>query len=156
GSGLVSFCFAKDVREIKGLDYSSGMIEVYNEKAKKIGLGNISGKIHDINHEELEKDIFDLVVTNMTMHHINKPFDFINKLAKSLKSHGKLFIPDLCLEDGTFHSDNADVVHFGFEAKTIEEAFFQAGLENIKIEKLHSIHKLSKTYDIFLATGSKK
>lgn len=156
GSGLVSFGFANDVSQVEGLDYSQGMIEVYNEKAKRIGIDNIFGNIHDINKEDLDENQYDLVVTNMTMHHINNIEDFVLKLANSLKSCGQLFIADLYKEDGTFHSDNTDVVHFGFSEEAIYQAFFKAGLLNITIEKLHSIDKPTTSYDVFIAVGTKK
>ena len=86
-------------------------------------MDNIFGNIHDINKEDLSVNQYDIVVTNMTMHHINNIEDFIFKLAHSLKVGGKLFIADLYKEDGTFHSDNTDVVHFGFSEEEIYQAF---------------------------------
>ncbi len=155
GSGLVSFGFAGDVESVEGLDYSIGMIEVYNEKAKDIGMENIRGYIHNINKEDLSESKYDIAVTNMTMHHIDDVNNFVAKLSKSLKSGGQLFIADLYQEDGTFHSDNSDVVHFGFEEEVIYNAYKNAGLKDIKIEKLHSIEKPDNSYDIFIAIGTK-
>lgn len=156
GSGLVSFGFAGEVSCVEGLDCSSGMIEVYNKKAKQIEMDNIFGKIHDINKEDLSGNKYDIVVTNMTMHHVNNIEDFVFKLANSLKVNGKLFVADLYKEDGTFHSDNTDVVHFGFSEDEVYHVFFKAGLKNITIEKLHSINKVNTSYDIFIAIGTKK
>ncbi|MCI0500929.1 MAG: class I SAM-dependent methyltransferase [Epsilonproteobacteria bacterium] len=156
GSGLVSFGFANDVSQVDGLDNSFGMIEVYNEKAKKIGMDNIIGSIHDINKEDLDANQYDIVVTNMTMHHINNIEKFIFKLTNCLKVGGKLFIADLYKEDGGFHSDNTGVIHFGFEEEIVYTAFEKAGLKKIRIEKLHSIHKPSNSYDIFIAIGTKE
>jgi 2-polyprenyl-3-methyl-5-hydroxy-6-metoxy-1,4-benzoquinol methylase len=155
GSGLVSFGFANDVKSIKGLDFSSGMVEVYNEKANKIGFKNIEATLHDIDKESLEENQFDIVATNMTMHHITDTLDFIKKLVYSLKKGGKLFIADLDLEDGTFHSDNTGVVHFGFSRDRLIEQFKQAGLSNIHIETLQSFKKPHKDFDIFFITGTK-
>jgi 2-polyprenyl-3-methyl-5-hydroxy-6-metoxy-1,4-benzoquinol methylase len=155
GSGLVSFGFADEVSAVEGLDYSFGMIDVYNEKAKDIGMNNIRGYIHDINTEDLSENKYDIAVTNMTMHHINDTKDFVSKLAKSLKTGGQLFIADLYKEDGKFHSDNGDVVHLGFEEELVYQAFVKAGLKEITIEKLHEIEKPHNTYDIFIAIGTK-
>ncbi len=155
GSGLVSFGFANDVEFVEGLDYSKGMIDVYNEKAKNIGMGNICGYIHNINKEDLPSNKYDIVVTNMTMHHIDDINSFVNKLTHSLKEGGKLFIADLYKEDGTFHSDNTDVVHFGFHEEDILNAYKRAGLNDIIIEKLHSIGKPEKSFDVFIAIGTK-
>lgn len=155
GSGLVSFGFANKVNSIKGLDNSTGMVEVYNDKANKIGLDNISGKFHDINKEVLDENSFDLVVTNMTMHHIKDTQMFISKLASSLKSSGKLFIADLVSEDGKFHSDNEGVEHFGFSMEEIKQLFVKCGLEDVSIEVLHTINKPHNDYDVFIVQGQK-
>lgn len=155
GSGLVSFGFSNDVSTIVGLDNSQGMVDVYNEKSKTIGLSNIEAMLHNIDHEDLEENSFDIIVTNMTMHHIKNVNDFVSKLAKSLKKDGKLFIADLYKEDGTFHSDNTGVVHFGFELDDVKNSFEKANLDNIEISKLQTIDKPTKSYDVFFAVGTK-
>jgi len=155
GSGLVSFCFANDVKEINGYDKSKGMIDVYNEKAKKLGFKNIIGIVHDIDKEDLKSEQYDIIMTNMTMHHIKSVDDFVKKLANGLKKDGKLFIADLYKEDGTFHSDNTDVIHFGFEIEDVRDAFNKAGLKSISISKLQTIKKPNKNYDLFFAVGVK-
>lgn len=155
GSGLVSFAFANDVKEIEGLDNSIAMIDVYNNKAKMIGLNNIFGKLNDINKDHIESNKYDLILTNMTMHHINDAESFISKLANGLKVNGKLFVADLYTEDGTFHSDNNDVIHFGFKKENILEAFKKAGLKNIHIKHLQTICKTGTSYKIFIASGGR-
>jgi 2-polyprenyl-3-methyl-5-hydroxy-6-metoxy-1,4-benzoquinol methylase len=155
GSGLVSFGFADDVKSILGLDFSSGMVDVYNEKAKKIGFKNIESKLHNIDKESLDENQFDIIATNMTMHHITDTSSFIKKLSSALKPSGKLFIADLDIEDGTFHSDNTGVIHFGFERESLINYFKDAGLTNIKIETLQSIPKPHRDFDIFFITGEK-
>ena len=155
GSGLVSFGFADDAKEIYGYDNSRGMIEVYNQKAKKLGFSNIYGVIHNIEKEDIEKDMYDIAVSNMTMHHIDSMENFIIKLVNGIKKGGYLFIADLCKEDGSFHSDNKDVKHFGFELNDVKKAFEKAGLKNINISILNSIKKTTGDYDIFFAMGIK-
>ncbi|HFU75653.1 MAG TPA: class I SAM-dependent methyltransferase [Arcobacter sp.] len=155
GSGLVSFGFADDIKSILGLDFSAGMVDVYNNKAKKIGFKNIEAKLHDIDKEPLDENQFNIIATNMTMHHITDTSSFIKKLSSALKPSGKLFIADLDLEDGTFHSDNTGVVHFGFDRESLINYFKDAGLTNIKIETLQSISKPHRDFDIFFITGEK-
>lgn len=155
GSGLVSFGIAKSVKSVIGLDNSTAMVDVYNDKANTIGLTNIEAKKHDINDQELDKELFDMAVTNMTMHHIGDIKMFINKLSSSLKDDGMLFIADLVTEDGTFHSDNTGVEHFGFDMDDIYKSFEESGLKDIDVQKLHSINKDPKSYDIFIAYGRK-
>ncbi|MEA3353723.1 MAG: class I SAM-dependent methyltransferase [Campylobacterota bacterium] len=155
GSGLVSFGFANKAYKITGLDNSEEMVKVYNNKAFTIGLDNILSRKHDINKEELEENIYDLVVTNMTMHHINDIDIFIKKLSSSLKNDGYIYIADLISEDGTFHSDNTGVEHFGFDMEVVKNTFLNSGLKDVSIEILHTIDKPHKSFDIFIVRGRK-
>ncbi|MEA3290329.1 MAG: class I SAM-dependent methyltransferase [Campylobacterota bacterium] len=155
GSGLVSFGFANKACKITGLDNSEEMIKVYNDKAFAIGLDNIISRKHDINNEDLEENIYDIVVTNMTMHHINDIEMFVKKLSSSLKKDGQLYIADLISEDGTFHSDNIGVEHFGFDMETVKTTFIESGLNDVSVEILHTIDKPHKSFDIFIAKGVK-
>jgi len=155
GTGLVSFCFSDDVKSIEGLDNSTSMIEVYNEKSNKIGMKNIKGFVHNINEQDLQKEKYDLIVTNMTMHHIKNTQDFISKLTYSLKPNGYLAIADLKTEDGKFHSDNTGVEHFGFEFDKITEYFKNNNLKNIKCDLFESINKPNNTYEVYYIIGEK-
>jgi len=155
GTGLVSFCFSHDVKSIDGLDNSKSMIEVYNKKSSKIGMSNINGFVHNINEENLPKEKYDLIVTNMTMHHIKNTKDFISKLVYSLKPNGFLAIADLRTEDGNFHSDNTGVEHFGFEFDKIEEYYKNNNLKNIKCGLFETINKPNNTYEVYYIIGQK-
>ena len=155
GTGLVSFCFSDDVKSIEGLDNSTSMIEVYNEKSNKIGMKNIKGFVHNINEQDLQKEKYDLIVTNMTMHHIKNTQDFISKLTYSLKPNGYLAIADLQTEDGKFHSDNTGVEHFGFEFDKITDYFKNNNLKNIKCDLFESINKPNNTYEVYYIIGEK-
>jgi len=155
GTGLVSFGFANDVKSILGLDNAKAMVEVYNQKANTIGMKNIKGEIHNINDEDLKENKFDLIVTNMTMHHIKNTSEFIKKLTFALKDNGYLCIADLKTEDGTFHSDNTGVEHFGFNTDEIKTHFTNAGLKNIKLNLLEAIYKPQNDYEVFYIIAQK-
>ncbi|MEA2049830.1 MAG: class I SAM-dependent methyltransferase [Campylobacterota bacterium] len=155
GSGLVSFGFSNKVKNIIGLDNSEAMVEVYNQKSKNLNLNNIQSKLHDINKEILDLNYFDLIATNMTMHHIKDINLFIKKLYDALKTNGDLFIADLVLEDGKFHSDNTGVEHFGFDTDEIKSIFNNCGSIDIHCEILNTIDKEHNSYDVFIIKGKK-
>ncbi len=155
GSGLVSFGFANKVSSITGLDNSPAMLDIYDQKIKQIGFKNISSKLHDINNEHLEDNCYNIIATNMTMHHIQDIKMFVQKLYDSLKPNGYLFIADLTCEDGSFHSDNYGVEHFGFEMNYIKQVFENTGFKDIKIEILNTINKPQNSFDVFIIKGKK-
>ena len=155
GSGLVSFGLANDVKSIIGLDYSLGMVERYNEKANKLNYPNLVSKQHNIDEDSLSQNQFDLIVTNMTMHHIKDTTNFIKTLKNSLKKGGYLYISDLVTEDGKFHSmGNDDVEHLGFDKDTLYKEFEKQGFKNIKFNILHTIKKDYGDYPVFVISGN--
>lgn len=154
GSGLVSFGFANNVKSIVGLDFSSGMIERYNQKASELNLNNLIAKKHNIDKDNLSRNQFNIIATNMTMHHIKDISNFINQLKYSLVKNGYLYISDLVTENGGFHSmGNEDVEHLGFDKETLYKEFKNAGFTNIKFEILQTIKKEQGDYPIFVISG---
>ena len=87
GTGLVSFGFVDDVKNITGMDFSEGMLEVYSKKIKEYNLNNVKCAKHNINDNHLPQNSFDLIVTSMTLHHIKDTNDFISKANIALKSN---------------------------------------------------------------------
>ena len=155
GSGLVSFGFASDVNSIVGLDYSTGMVDRYNDKAKQLNFAQLKAKQHNINEENLSANQFDLIATNMTMHHIKDITNFISVLKNSLTEDGYLYISDLIIEDGKFHSmGNDDVEHLGFDEETLYKEFKNQGFKNIKFTILQTIKKDYGDYPIFVISGN--
>jgi ubiquinone/menaquinone biosynthesis C-methylase UbiE len=155
GSGLVAFCLKDSVKSVVGLDNSKGMLDTLKSKINNLSISNVSCDFHDINKESVKENSFDLIVTNMTMHHIKDYASFISKLHSSLKSGGYLFIADLESEDGTFHGDNTGVEHFGFKLKEIESIYQKTGFKDVSVEVYDKINKPNKTYNIFVSRGTK-
>jgi len=152
GTGLLGFELAKKVKQVYGVDTSLGMLEKLQEKNRD-DLHIIP--IHqDIIQKPLQKD-FDGIVSSMTLHHIKELEKFFQQIYYNIKPSGFLAIADLMPEDGTFHSDNKGVFHFGFEPKILQTIVENAGFHNIVIEVINTIEKPHKSFEIFLLTASK-
>lgn len=153
GTGLVSFDFFEEARNIVAMDNSQGMLDELKRKVSEANICNITTVLHDANIDKLPRHAFDLVVTAMTLHHIKEPALFIRNAARALKEGGYLAISDLESEDGTFHSTgNDDVEHFGFDKEQIITFFEEAGLEMVYLETNEVIEK-HQNFHIFLAIG---
>ena len=146
GTGLVGLNTAPFVKELIGIDTSAQMVKRFNEKAKKLNLNAIAYKkdIFEINEK------FDLIISSMTLHHIQD----IKSLSKKLyKITDACFLADLCKENGTFHTrGNEDVYHFGFSRKELEEYFIDW---NIEFKIIHLVKK-HKHFPVFLIKMTKK
>jgi predicted methyltransferase len=91
----------------------------------------------------------------MTLHHIKDLEAFFNMLYKTLKDDGFLAIADLESEDGTFHSDNNGVHHFGFHEDNLKKIVQKSGFKEVSIENINTIEKPHRNFGVFLLTARK-
>ena len=148
GTGLVGLNLAPFVKEVVGIDTSLKMVERFNEKAKLL---NLNAKAFKKDIFEVD-EVFDVAVSSMTIHHIKD----LNALSMKLQNiANKIFIADLCKEDGTFHDHgNEGVEHFGFLKEELFEIFRDFDLE---YRVIHTIKKgENREYPVFLLELTKR
>jgi len=152
GTGLLGFEIAKKVKEVYGVDTSAGMIAALKEKnTKELSITPIH---QDIIKEPLQQTV-DGVVSSMTLHHIEDLEAFFMTIAMTLKENGFIAIADLESENGTFHSDNTGVHHFGFDAPKLQKLVSQSGFKKITIENINTINKPHGDFGVFLLIAQK-
>ncbi len=157
GTGNTAVYLSPHVKEIVGTDLSTGMLEVLGKKIKELGIDNIRYYKKDILKEGFEEKDFDLIFNAMTMHHIDDPEKAISRFKEFLKPEGYIAIVDLYKEDGTFHSDNTDVKHFGFDFDEVKRWFEKENVELVYLDNIYTIEKeregKKREYPVFLAVG---
>jgi predicted TPR repeat methyltransferase len=91
----------------------------------------------------------------MTLHHVEDLEAFFKTIHKNIKDGGFIAIADLESEDGTFHSDNTGVHHFGFSENELREIVEKSGFKDVKIENINTIQKPHRDFGVFLLTATK-
>jgi ubiquinone/menaquinone biosynthesis C-methylase UbiE len=158
GTALLSIMFYNDVSEISVYDNSKGMIA---EVVNKITLHNLNRmKIideDDFQHGQKIENKFDLIYTIMTLHHLPKIEDYINKFSKMLKNNGYLCIGDLLREDGTFHQEHKDFVGYnGFEPNDIVKIGNEVNLDKHYLNNYYGTKKNGINYQMFMLILKKR
>ena len=111
----------------------------------------------DLDIEEYHDEPFDIIYSQMVLHHIKDTNAILRKFYNLLKPGGILAIADLYLEDGSFH-DGDTSVHFGFDPEELTAILHQIGFNNITnlpcfvMQKEISADNI-KEYPIFLMTA---
>lgn len=152
GTGLLGFEIASKVKYVLGVDTSESMLDKLREK-------NTS----DLYIEALNQDIvaqplqqtFDGVISSMTLHHVQNLELFFQTIYQNVKQGGFIAIADLELEDGTFHSNNEGVFHFGFDENSLCSIVKNAGFKDVKFENINTIKKPQNDYGVFLLSAKK-
>jgi ubiquinone/menaquinone biosynthesis C-methylase UbiE len=157
GTGLVTLGLQPHVGSITGADTSRGMLEMLKKKAES--LHNVSTLLLDPSGGPALDRQFDLVVSNMTLHHIVDIEESLNKLSDLLRPNGVLCIADLDLEDGNFHDDTTGVAHFGFNRERLLSLLRKAGLCDTRATTAAVItrkkNEVSRDYPVLLAVARK-
>jgi len=153
GTGLLLERVAPFVKKITAVDVSESMTKQLSEKIKKLDC-EVEILQLDLTKTKLELK-FDGIISSMTMHHIEDTQAMFNDFYKMLNDNGVIAISDLDIEDGSFHTEDTGVFHFGFDRKAFQEKAIAAGFKNVKIFTASIDEKPHGKYPVFLLTGEK-
>lgn len=160
GTGITSFLLKDHLKEILMMDNSEEMVKIMNEKIKASNVRNLKALVFDLEHNHFNEGNFDLIFTQMVLHHVNNIKNIIDKFSKLLNAGGNLVIADLYPEDGTFHGTTAFTGHKGFDITELSKLLHQYGFNNISSRLCFTINKEIpksgiKQFDVFLLIASK-
>ena len=158
GSGLIGMYLYPYVKSMTMMDSSAGMLAVLEDKVRRNNIKNMKIIKSDLKTSDLAQESFDLIYINNVLHHIEDVESFLGLIRQKIKPGGHLCIRDFDKEDGTFHPDNTDVKHFGFDDAEICKYIKKSGLDIIKKEKYYTAKKPDSTgkmkeYPLFMATS---
>ncbi len=153
GTGLLLERIAPFVGKITAVDISESMNNELESKRANLGC-KLEIVEMDLTKSKLDKK-FDGIVSSMTMHHIKDIKTMFIDFYSLLNENGFIAIADLDLEDGSFHTEDTGVFHFGFDRKIFLNAAVAAGFKNVKITTASIDHKPQGEYPVFLLTGNK-
>jgi ubiquinone/menaquinone biosynthesis C-methylase UbiE len=153
GTGILSFLLKDRFSEIILMDNSMEMIRVCEEKAAFYHTSHIKPIRFDLEHADFDRK-FDVIYSQMVMHHVNDVESMFNKFYLLLNPGGYLAIADLYVEDGSFHGPDADV-HKGFDPELMAEILKCMGFKNPQYKTSFEIKREDKTYPVFLLTAMK-
>ena len=154
GTGLLTTKVAPHVRKITTVDISPSMNEQLRSKKDSLPCELTMLEI-DLSTAELD-ETFDGIISSMTIHHVEDTLALFQKFHRLLNSGGTIALADLDTEDGTFHSDDTGVFHFGFDQEEFATLAKKAGFEDVNIEIVSVAKKPYGEYPIFLLTGYKR
>jgi ubiquinone/menaquinone biosynthesis C-methylase UbiE len=161
GTGLVTLRLQPLVRSITGVDSSPGMLAVFQEKVKKQGLTNVYPQVVDPEKGDQPAGRFQLLVSSMTMHHVEDTAALLRGWFDLLLPGGWLGVADLDTEDGSFHGDNnGGVYHLGFGRDHLQALLEKTGFRQVRATTAATIIKEvagagSREFSVFLLVGRK-
>ena len=154
GTGIASFLLKDHLKEIILMDNSSEMVKVANEKIKAAKVKNLKALNFDLEHNDYNLGKFDLIFTQMVLHHVADIDSIIRKFSQLLNPGGYLAIADLYEEDGSFHGEGFNG-HNGFNIEMLSGIIGKQHFINIFHKTCFVINReisdtVSKQFEVFL------
>jgi cyclopropane fatty-acyl-phospholipid synthase-like methyltransferase len=151
GTGLLLERVAPHVGKITAVDVSNSMNMQLHEKRNKLGCDVETLEI-DLEISDIDRR-FDGIISSMTMHHIENIEAMFRKFYSMVKAGGFIAISDLDLEDGSFHTGDTGVFHFGFDRGEFAKSAAKAGFQAIQLSSASVVHKPHGDFPVFLLTA---
>jgi len=153
GTGLLSFCLSDKIKKVIAVDNSPSMLEEFHLKSNEF---NCETEVlqKDLSTQTIERT-FDGIISSMTIHHLEDIHALFSHFYDMLDKDGFIALADLDSEDGTFHSDNTGVFHYGFNRASLEAIAKEVGFKNISFETVSIIKKPQCEFSVFLMTAYK-
>lgn len=136
------------------MDNSLEMVKKMSEKIKAFNADNLKALLFDLEHNNFTDRKFDLIFTQMVLHHVSDVNKIIYKFYKLLNPGGYLAIADLYPEDGSFHSAGFNGYR-GFNPDELSRKLINSHFETTSYQKCYVVKKkisdtLIKNFKIFL------
>lgn len=148
GTGLLSYFVSSHIGKIVAVDNSPSMLEMFDEKSEEFACATEILQV-DLSCEKVQRR-FDGIISSMTIHHIEDIEALFATLYAMLEDDGFIAIADLDSEDGSFHSDNEGVFHYGFERDMLAQVAKNVGFRDISFDTVSTIQKPHKSFTIFM------
>jgi len=151
GTGLLCSPVAPKVKKIIAVDTSESMLEKLSAK------DDLKGRVEIINQDIIEHPLamkFDLIMSAMTLHHVEDTAGMLAVLKETLLPGGYIALADLDQEDGTFHPAEAQgIFHHGFDRQDLQAKMAGAGFSDISFDTAYVIHGENRDFPVFLVTA---
>ena len=79
-------------RSLTALDASPGSLDVARKSAESRGVANIEFGLADLNRLDLPREAFDVVLMNMSLHHVKELRETLSQVDRTLRPEGRLLI----------------------------------------------------------------
>ncbi len=159
GTGILSFLLKDSLKEITLMDNSYEMVKVMEEKIHNSQTAHLKPLFFNLETTDFRSNTFDLIFTQMVLHHVENINAIISKFYQLLNEGGHVAIADLYIEDGTFHGEGF-TGHRGFDVESLSQILGNTGFKNISHEQCFVMKRPTekgetKEFPIFILIATK-
>lgn len=147
GPGYIAEAFARGAREVIGVDLTAAMLAIAEQRVRECGVANVSFRIGDVQKLPFESEAFDVVVSRLALHHMQKPAQVVREMARVCRFGGTVLVEDIY---GSEHPERAayqdrweklrDPAHVRvLPISELLQHFREAGLETDRVQTFEDL-----------------
>jgi 2-polyprenyl-3-methyl-5-hydroxy-6-metoxy-1,4-benzoquinol methylase len=95
GPGYIAEAFAKNSREVVGMDLTEAMLDIARARTTENGVKNISFRTGDAQNLPFDAGEFDIVVCRLALHHVQQPGKVVNGMTRVCRRDGIVLVEDI-------------------------------------------------------------
>jgi ubiquinone/menaquinone biosynthesis C-methylase UbiE len=95
GPGYIAEAFAREAREVVGVDLTEAMLAIARERIGERGVKNISFRTGDAQSLPFEAQEFDVVVCRLALHHVQQPGKVLGEMSRVCRRGGTVLVEDI-------------------------------------------------------------
>lgn len=153
GTGLITARIAPLVKRVVAVDTSQAMLDKLRSKPE------LKDRVEIVCRDLLAEPLdikFDLIVSAMTLHHVEDTAALLRSFHRHLKDGGFVALADLDEEDGSFHPpETRGVFHNGFDRDELRAILQGQDFDRVEFSTAHAIAGEERDYPVFLVTARK-
>jgi len=95
GPGYIAEAFARNSREVLGMDLTEAMLDIARARTEERGVKNISFRVGDAQNLPFDEGQFDVVVCRLALHHVQQPGKVVSGMARVCRLGGTVLVEDI-------------------------------------------------------------
>jgi 2-polyprenyl-3-methyl-5-hydroxy-6-metoxy-1,4-benzoquinol methylase len=95
GPGYIAEAFARDAREVVGVDLTDAMLTIAKQRTKERGISNVAFRAADAQNLPFENGSFEVVLCRLALHHLQKPLQVLREMARACRVGGTVLVEDI-------------------------------------------------------------
>jgi 2-polyprenyl-3-methyl-5-hydroxy-6-metoxy-1,4-benzoquinol methylase len=104
GPGYIAEAFARETREVVGMDLTEAMLSIARQRTEERGVKNVSFRAGDAQHLPFGASQFDVVVCRLALHHVQQPAQVVAEMSRVCRGNGIVLVEDIF---GSEHPERA-------------------------------------------------
>jgi 2-polyprenyl-3-methyl-5-hydroxy-6-metoxy-1,4-benzoquinol methylase len=95
GPGYIAEAFARNSREVVGMDLTEAMLAIGRARTAERGVKNITFRTGDAQNLPFDEGEFDVVVCRLALHHVQQPAKVVSGMARVCRAGGTVLVEDI-------------------------------------------------------------